>query len=96
MKPGNYKFSLGAPNEALAQSLSIQSTLWSLKLGSGLTIVNESNVFGCPEDLKRRSSGGHLGASIHKSIGSNEEMNEFREEVQNESWDPQIQSGTSR
>ena len=63
---------------ALARSLSIKSTFWSLKLSSGSTPVDESNVFGCSEEFKRRGPGAHLIASIHKSIESNEEMNEFR------------------
>ena len=58
-----------------------------LNLRSNSTHVDESNVFGCSEGLKRRGSGAHLGASIHKSIESNEEMNEFREEVPNEAWE---------
>ena len=44
MKPGSSKFSLGAQNEALAVSLSIKSTFWSLKLSSGSTPVDEINV----------------------------------------------------
>ena len=58
-----------------------------LKLSSGSTPVDESNVFGCSEEFKRRGPGGHLRASIHKSIESDEEMNELREEVQNEAWE---------
>jgi hypothetical protein len=44
MKPGNCKFNLEASNEALAISLSIKSTFWSLKLSSGSTPVDKSNV----------------------------------------------------
>ena len=35
MKPGSFKFSLGGPNEALARSLSIKSTLNKLILVGG-------------------------------------------------------------
>ena len=87
MKPRSSKFSLGARNEALARSLSIKSTFWSSKLSSGSTPVNESNVFGCPEGFKGRGPGANLGAFNHKSIESNEDMNEFREEVPNEAWE---------
>ena len=38
MKPRSFKFSLGAPNEALARSLSIKSMFWLL---SGSTPVNK-------------------------------------------------------
>jgi len=74
-------------NYALARSLSIKSTFWSLKLSSGPTPVDESNMFGCPDGFKRRGPGAYLGASIHKSIESNKEMNEFRDEVPNEAWE---------
>ena len=87
MKPRSSKFSLGARNEALIRSLLIKSTFWSLKLSSGSTPVDESNVFGCPDGFKRRGPGADLGVSIHKSIESNKEMNEFREEVPNEAWE---------
>ena len=83
-------------NYALARSLSIKTTFWSLKLSSGSTPVDESNVFWCSETFKRRGPGAHLTASIHKSIESNEEMNEFREEVQNEAWELKIQSRSSK
>ena len=74
-------------NYALARSLSLKSTFWSLKLSSGSTPVDESNVFECPEGFKRRGPGADLGASIHKSIESNVEIKEFREEVPNEAWE---------
>ena len=44
MKPGSSKFSLGALNEALARSLSIKSTFWTLKLSSGVIPVDKINV----------------------------------------------------
>ena len=96
MKPGSFKFSLGAQNEALAVSMSIKSTFWNLKLSSGSTPVDESNVFGCPEGFKRRGPGAYLGASSDKSIKSDEEMKDFRDELQNEACDLEIQSGSSK
>ena len=59
-------------------------------MSCGSTPVDESNVFGCPDGFKRRGPGGHLGASNHKSTKSNEEMNDFREDVQNEAWEFEI------
>ena len=38
--------------------------------------------------------GAHLGASIDKSIESDEEMNDFRDELQNEACELEIQSGS--
>ena len=62
-------------------------------MSCGSTPVDESNVFGCPEGFKRRGPGGHLGASNHKSTKSNEEMNDFREDVPNEAWELEISLG---
>jgi len=44
--------------------------------------------------VQAKGPGAHLGASIDKSTKSNEEMNEFREEVPNEAWELEIQSGS--
>ena len=71
----------------------MKSTFWSLKLSSGSTPVDESNVFGCPDGFKRRGPGAHLGASNDKSNESNKEMNDFREEVPNEAWESKFSMG---
>ena len=40
---------------SLARSLSIKATFWKLKLSSGSTPVDKSNVFGCAEGFKREA-----------------------------------------
>ena len=45
--------------------------------------------------VQARGPGAHLGGSIDKSIESDKEMNEFRDELQNEAWELEIQSGSS-
>ena len=44
--------------------------------------------------VQARGPGAHLGAFIFKSIESNEEMNDFRDEVSNEGWELQILPGS--
>jgi hypothetical protein len=51
MKPGSFKFNLGALDEALARSLSIKSMFWNLKLSSGSIPVNKINVLGLKIEL---------------------------------------------
>ena len=47
-------------------------------------------------EVQARGPGAHLGASIDKSIESDKEMNDFRDELQNEACELEILLGFIR
>ena len=53
----------------------------------------KATCLGAPTGSSEEAPGGHLGASNHKSTKSNEEMNDFREDVPNEAWELEISLG---